>query len=259
MDIKQVAAQLYTVRDFTKTPEDIRKTMKRVRGIGYEAVQVSAIGQIDPAELKEIVDELGIHICATHIPFERLRNDTANVIKEHKLWGCNYVGLGSMPVKYRSSEEGFRTFIDEISEIGREIADSGLRFIYHNHKFEFQKFNEITGMELLLNETDPKEFEFEIDTYWVQAGGANPVNWIEKVEGRMGVVHLKDMAIVDDQQVFAEVGEGNLDWPEILKACNKIGVKWYAIEQDTCLRDPFESLAISYNNMIKLIKEYKIS
>ena len=114
-------------------------------------------------------------------------------------------------------------------------------------------------MELLLNETDPKEFEFEIDTYWVQAGGANPVNWIEKVEGRMGVVHLKDMAIVDDRQVFAEVGEGNLDWLEILKACNKIGVKWYAIEQDTCLRDPFESLAISYNNMIKLIKEYKIS
>ena len=101
-------------------------------------------------------------------------------------------------------------------------------------------------MDILLEKSDPKYFDFELDTYWIQAGGADPVEWIRKVEGRMEVIHLKDMAILDNEQVFAEIGEGNLDWPRIFQACRDIGVKWYAVEQDSCLRDPFESLAISF-------------
>jgi sugar phosphate isomerase/epimerase len=68
----------------------------------------------------------------------------------------------------------------------------------------------------------------------------------------MQVVHLKDMAIVENNQVFAEIGEGNLNWPAILQACRDSGVEWYVVEQDTCLRDPFESLAISYSYLQKL-------
>jgi len=248
-----IAAQLYTLRDFTRTPEDIEDTLKKVKKIGFNAVQVSGIGPIEPERLKGICDDLGLAICATHTPYERLKNDTEAVIREHKLWNCKYVGLGAMPKEFERSKEGFLAFAKECNEIAKRIYESGLKFAYHNHNFEFEKFDGITGMEILINETDPQAFGFIIDTYWVQAGGANPVDWIRKVEGRMGVVHLKDMAVIKGQQAFAEIGEGNLDWPSIIKACRETGVEWYAVEQDICLRDPFESLKISLEYLMKFV------
>lgn len=101
-------------------------------------------------------------------------------------------------------------------------------------------------MEILLTESDPA-VGFELDLYWVQAGGGSPVEWIRKVDGRMQVVHLKDMAIVDSKQVFAEIGEGNMNYKEIIATCRNNGVEWFVVEQDVCRRDPFESLEISLN------------
>jgi sugar phosphate isomerase/epimerase len=253
MDRKTIAAQLYTVRNYIKTEPDIENTLKKVKEIGYNAVQVSGMGPIEPERLKSICDKLDLAICCTHIPYGRLKNDTEAVIREHKLWNCEYIGLGSMPNEYRGSREGFLAFVKESSEIAKRIQDAGLQFAYHNHNFEFEKFDGITGMEILLNETDPKAFGFIIDTYWVQAGGANPVEWIRKVAGRMGVVHLKDMAIINSQQAFAEIGQGNLDWASIIKECRDTGVNWYAVEQDICLRDPFESLKISLEYLMNFI------
>ena len=104
-------------------------------------------------------------------------------------------------------------------------------------------------MEILFDESDPDLVTAELDTYWVQHGGADPIAWIKKLSGRIYHIHLKDMAIVGRQQVMAEVGEGNLNWPGILAACKEAGVKWYCVEQDKCQRDPFESLAISLRNL----------
>ncbi len=247
-----IAAQLYTLRDYLKTPEDIAKTLKKVKEMGYNAIQGSGMGPIEPTLLKEIVDKEQLTICVTHMPFDRLKDDLDAVIQEHKLWNCKYVGLGSMPPQYRESKDGYMKFIKEISEIAKKLYDNGLQFVYHNHKFEFEKFDGLTGMDILFNETDKKEFGFEIDTYWVQAGGADPVEWIKKVKGRMGVVHFKDMTIVKNEQTMAEVGEGNLNWPAIIQACKETGVEWYAVEQDICQRNPFESLAISLKNIKKM-------
>ena len=83
----QLAAQLYTVREFTKTEEDIAKTMKKVRELGYEAVQCSALGPIEPEALKNIVDNEGITICATHTSYAKMQDDPQAVIDEHNLWG----------------------------------------------------------------------------------------------------------------------------------------------------------------------------
>lgn len=251
MNTKNVAAQLYTLREFTKTPQDIRNTMKRVRQMGYEAVQVSGMGAIDPDELKGIVDEYGLKICITHTPYDRIINDFDNVVREHKLWKCDYVGLGMIPKEFERSMKGYKTFAHSMSEIAKRFNEAGLKFAYHNHNFEFEKYDGITGMDILFNESDPEVFGFEIDTYWVQAGGADPVEWIYKVKGRMGVVHLKDMAIINREQVYAEIGEGNLNWKTIIKACEETGVEWYAIEQDECRRDPFESLNMSLDYLKK--------
>ena len=92
-----IAAQMYTVRDFTKTISDIVESVKKVKAIGYDAMQVSGFGPIDPAELKKIADDNNIEICATHTGFDRMRDDTQAVIDEHLLWNCKYPAIGSLP------------------------------------------------------------------------------------------------------------------------------------------------------------------
>lgn len=247
----KVSAQLYTLRDFLQTPQDIARSLQKVREIGYRSVQVSGIGPIEDQELKKMVDAEGLTICATHIRFDELVNKTEAVIDRHLTWECKYVGLGSMPEAYRNDLDGYKRFAALISDVARKLKEAGLTFIYHNHHFEFRKMAGRTGMDILLEECDSAAVEFELDVYWVQAGGADPVEWIRKVAGRMKVVHLKDMVIgPDGNQRFAEIGEGNMNMRGILQACEEIGVEWAPVEQDQCYeRDPFDSLALSLKNL----------
>ena len=248
-----LAAQMYTVREFTKTPKDIAESLHKVREIGYKAVQISAFGPADPKDIKRMLDDEGLICCITHIGYDRLKNDLPAVIDEHKLWDCKNVAIGSVPGPFREDGvEGLKRFAGEASEIGRQLHEAGLTFSYHNHSFEFAR----TGvgkqiiMDVIFEETDPRYVMAELDTYWVQHGGGDPAYWIRKMKGRIPVVHVKDMTIeMPRTQLMAEVGEGNLNWPEILDACREAGVEWYAVEQDICQRDPFESLAISYKNL----------
>ncbi len=243
-----VGAQLYTVRAFTRTPADVRRTFARVREIGYENVQVSGLGPIAPEELRDIAAATGIRIVATHIAYERIVKEPERVIAEHRLWNCPHVAIGGMPPEYRTPD-GFARFAREASAAARPLIDAGLTFSYHNHSFELERCGERLGLEILYSESDPAVFSAELDTYWIQHGGANPVTWIRRLRDRMHIVHLKDMAIVGGKQVFAEVGAGNLEWAEILAACRDAGVEYYLVEQDVCQRDPFESLAISLANL----------
>lgn len=247
----KLAAQLYTIREHTQTASDLAASLKRIREIGYTAVQVSAIGPIPDREVKAIVDDLGLTICNTHVrPSEALWSNLDSVIAQHRAWGCRHVAIGSMPNAFREEgEAGFHRFAREASEIGRRLHEAGLTFSYHNHSFEFVRFGRRTGLDIIYEESDPRYLQAEIDTYWVQHGGGDPMAWIARMKGRMPVVHLKDMVIIDGQPAMAEVGEGNLNWPAVLDACRVAGVEWYAVEQDVCRRDPFESLRISYENL----------
>ena len=250
-----LAAQLYTVRDFTQTAVDFAASMEKIRAIGYRAVQVSAIGDIPDAEVKAIADGCGLSICNTHVSYDRLQNDLAGVIAQHRLWDCRHVAIGSMPPPLRTSADGYRAFAAAASRIGERLAQAGLTFSYHNHSFEFVRFEGRSGLEILFDESDPQHLQAELDTYWVQHGGADAVAWIERLAGRMPVIHLKDMVMLPGegggppQQAMAEVGEGNMNFAAILDACRRAGVEWYAVEQDICQRDPFESLALSYRNL----------
>ncbi|MCB0085274.1 MAG: sugar phosphate isomerase/epimerase, partial [Caldilineaceae bacterium] len=109
------------------------------------------------------------------------------------------------------------------------------------------RFGQQTGLDMIFAESDPRYLQAEIDVYWVQHGGADPAAWIQRVAGRMPVVHYKDMAILaDGSQAFAEVGQGNLNWPRMVDATIETAVPWIVVEQDRCRRDPFESLAMSH-------------
>jgi len=255
MQKSNIAAQLFTFREYTRTAEELREMFRKLADIGYTAVQVSTIGPIAPGLVKQYADEFGLSICATHISWERLTTDLDALAREHQLWDCKYIGLGGLPGHYQGSQEGYRTFAREASVIGKQLKEEyGLQFIYHNHDFEFERLDGVTGMEILLNESDPETFGFELDLYWLQAAGADPVEWIRKVRGRMQVVHLKDMAVIERKPVFAELGEGNMNYAAIIDVCRETGVEWYVVEQDICRRDPFESVDISLKYLLHKVE-----
>lgn len=253
-----LAAQLFTIRDFTKTTEDFAASMKKIADIGYIAVQVSAIGPISHEDVLQICNDNGLTICITHIGYDKLTNDIDDVIAQHHLWGTKHVAIGSMPQEFRAGEDEYKRFAEVANGIGEKLHAADLTFSYHNHSFEFVKFGDRTGLDLIYDETDPNYVQAELDTFWVQHGGADPAEWILKLKDRMPVIHLKDMVMTDEpapdflsglKQQMAEVGEGNMNFDSILDACVAANVEWYAIEQDICQRDPFESLTISYNNL----------
>ena len=248
MSNTSIAATLYTVREFTQTPKDLATTLEKIKAIGYDAVQLSALGPMEPEQIRKMLDETGLTVAATHTDYNRLRNEPDKVIEEHQTLGCKYVAIGSIPQEYRH-EEGYYQFAKEASEGAARLQTGGLVFGYHNHSFELEKFQGRTALEILYSESDPRLFTSEIDTYWIQHGGGDPALWIRDLKGRAPLVHLKDMVIKDGQPIYAEVGEGNLNWPAILEACVEAEVIWYIVEQDICQRDPFESLAISLRNL----------
>ncbi|MFC1582039.1 sugar phosphate isomerase/epimerase family protein [Planctomycetota bacterium] len=245
-----LAAQLYTIRDFMKTPADLAESLKKVKEIGYDAVQLSGHGEIDDKELKKYCDDAGLIVCATHVSFDMLENETEKAVEFHKLLDCSNVAIGGMPGDYRGSGEGFKKFAEAATVVGQKLAEHGLRFGYHNHSFELRKFDGTTGLDILYDNSDPKYVMAEIDTYWVQHGGGSPEAWLRKLKGRVPFIHLKDMVMTEETpQMFAEIGEGNLDWDGILKAGQECDVEWYIVEQDRCDRDPFEALKISLDNL----------
>lgn len=248
MSKANIAATLYTVREFTQTSKALAKTLKRIKEVGYDAIQLSALGPIDPQGIRDLADEAGLTIAATHTDYYRLVNEPEKVIREHEIYGCQYLAIGSIPQEYRH-EQGYYRFADEASKVAATLKAGGLTFGYHNHSFELERFGGRTALEILYSESDPVLFTSEIDTYWIQHGGGDPALWIRNLKGRAPLVHLKDMMVKDGQPTYAEVGEGNLNWPAILDACQEAGAIWYIVEQDICPGDPFESLAISRRNL----------
>lgn len=246
-------AQVYTIRNFIKTVPAFARSMQKLRTIGYRAVQLDLEHHPDvPATaIKQIVDDVGLQICISHFDYDLFLHELDAIIERQQIWACAHTAIVAMPGRYHAAgEEGYRRFAAEASQIGEQLATAGITLSYHNHSYEFVRFGQRTGLEIIFAESEARYLQAELDTYWVQHGGGDPAAWVQRLAKRMPVVHLKDMAILPDgAQAFAEVGEGNLNWPAILAACEAAGVKWAVVEQDLCRRDPFESLQISYAHL----------
>jgi sugar phosphate isomerase/epimerase len=245
-----LGAQLYTVRQFTQTIEDVADTLQKVARIGYTAIQISGFGPVDPKEVARLVEDNGLTVAGTHLAWNRFLNELDQVIAEHRLWKCHHLAIGALPGEYHSLD-GLKRFLDELGPISERLAQEGMDFSYHNHNHELARYGDKTWLALLYEQAPPAMLKAEIDTYWIQAGGGDPAAWVRACAGREPLLHLKDMAVMPKrEQRMAEIGEGNLNWPAILQAAREGGVEWYLVEQDECYgRDPFESLAISYRNL----------
>jgi sugar phosphate isomerase/epimerase len=246
----KLAAQLYTVREYTKNEDDIYKTLKRVKEIGYDAVQISAFGEYKPENLKTMLGRLGLTVCATHTPYERIVNETQSVIREHRLLGIKYVGLGYFAGK---TIEDYKRLSETLAPAADAFFAAGLKLLYHNHAHEFARLDGVRPLDYLRDNTDPDKFGFLPDFYWIQTAGLSPLKFIEDYAGRIPVVHFKDMRVsaVGGATNMAEIFEGNMDYDGIYAACAASGAEWAAVEQDNCDGDPFVSLEKSFVNIKK--------
>jgi sugar phosphate isomerase/epimerase len=254
---KKLAVQMYTLRDFTKTAKEFADTLKKVADMGYPAVQLSAVGcmsgdapEVSAAEAKAMLDDNGLKCIATHRSWDSLLNKLDEEIAFHKTLDCDFAAIGGIPAEpYGRTLEGYRQWVADTRPIIAKLKKSGIRFGHHNHSHEFFRPDggKLTLEDILIDEGGA-DLMMELDLYWIAHAGVNPERILERCKNRVPVIHLKDkeMMVGSNDSRIAAIGEGGMDWPHIIPACEKAGVRWYTIEQDTCARDPFDCLRSSY-------------
>ncbi len=236
-----IGAQLYTLREFTKTKEDFTETLKKVADMGYTAVQVSGTCPYDGEWLDGALKSAGLCCPVTHYSVEEIANNSLETLEKHLKFGCKNIGIGHFDFE----KHGLDSFKEKYSGPARLYKENGAMLSYHNHHQEFKKENGVTLLEKLANEMP--DLGFILDTYWIQAAGGDPALWIEKFSGRVESIHLKDMCY---DGKMAVIGEGNINFDRVFTACDRAESKYLFVEQDdTYGENPFNCLKRSYDNL----------
>ena len=258
-------------------------TLKRLSDLGFNAVEISQIsmseanvGEIDRARV-----ELGMEVAALSAametpvgaPGESLTNDFDKIVADCKQLACQMVRIGMMPFPAMASQQALLDFCSSSNEMAARLAEAGIGLYYHNHHVEFAKYDGRYILDII-RERAPL-MRFELDVHWIHRGGQDPVSVLRDYAGLVDLVHLKDYRIgqlpaeafeslqAGDYQEFmaaflgvvqfAEIGEGNLDFNGIIEQSLSSGAKYLLIEQDDQYgRDPFDCLATSRDNLIRL-------
>lgn len=253
--------QAYTVRDFLSTPAECRESYKKIADMGYDSVQAWPTAGMTPQEMQDMFNDLGLTNCSGGGDFETMLKGGGieEAAKAAKIFGSRYVGVGTMPEEYRYTQDGMKRYAHDMNKIAGMLKKFDCALLYHHHALEFYSFGGgLNGMDIMVSETDADGVYWTLDTHWLASAGVDPVYWIKKLKGRVPIIHFKDYGIIkgaekieDVCKTFAEVGEGNINWPPIVEACKETGVEYVIVEQDFCNKDPFESLRISYDALVR--------
>ena len=233
------ALQLYTVR--VPLAQDTANTMRRVKEAGYTYVELAGLSGKTPMEFKTMLDDAGLLPVSSHFGMEEYSERMDSVLERCSLFGVKHAILS-----YANAEDraGWEKTAAQLNQIAEQLGEAGVSFLYHNHAHEFEKqYDGLYALDILLGGA-PKVM-VQLDTFWVRYGKEDPVAYIRKYTGRCPLLHVKDMAPEGDKPIFAEVGSGTLEWPDIFAAAQQAGVAWYIVEQDECKGDPIESAAVS--------------
>jgi sugar phosphate isomerase/epimerase len=241
-----ISLQLYTVRDALKA--NPLETLEKIAAIGYQAIEV---GLDNSPEFLAKARELNLPITAAHIGLAALREDIEGIFAKCQAMETKFAILSYVAESERGSAQDWQKLAAFLDEAGAQLHENGITLCYHNHDFEFESFDGKYGIDWLLETASPQYLQAEFDTYWIQKGGANPTQYLRTYAGRVPLLHIKDMTPEGD---FAEVGAGVLDWPSIFSAAEAQGVTSYIVEQDQCAGDPFDSIALSMENLRKMGK-----
>ena len=252
--IKKLGFQLYTVRDFIGDYEFADVAFGKLAKMGYTEVQTFG-RPFDEKLFYELLQKHGISVIGTHYDLKKICEDPEGTVALHRMWNTTNIGIGSLPPVAHNNLTELKAFIKQFNDAAAIYAKEGFKLTYHNHSFEFVRIDGYkTIMDVLFEELDPENTSFVLDTCWVAAGAGDVTQWMEKLKGRIDILHLKDACI--DRNNYAvrvtEVGNGNLAWDKIIATAEEIGVKHYIVEQDNGFnRTPFNSLKMSADFLAK--------
>ena len=247
-----IALQLYSVRD--ELEKDFVGTLRKTKELGYDGVEFAGLYGHKPAEVRDILSQIGLIPISAHVPFLDLVVDPEKVVGEYAEIGCKYIVIPYLLPEYRPGEEKFSEVISGAQAIGEAAKKAGMILLYHNHDFEFKKIGGLFALDVLYNKVPSDLLKTQIDTCWVNVAGVDPSDYIRKYAGRSPVVHLKDFVMqgkkpeklyeligiedekkdekTEDSFDYRPMGLGVQNFTEILKACKDAGVLWVVVEQD---------------------------
>jgi len=227
---------LYSIRNYLDTEEKFTETAKKLSEMGYSYMQFSG-APFNAEMIARVSEKSGLPVVLTHVPMDRIINDTEALYKEHELFGCKYIGLGSMPTDAMTDKKRCFEIVDALEDAAVRIEKLGGKFFYHHHHREFYKFDGETIFDYIVK--NAPHIHFTLDTYWLQYGGVDVCDTIDRLAGRIECLHLKDYMIAvsggekkNFAPVYAPVGSGNQDFKKIVKHAAAAGCEYYLVEQD---------------------------
>src|SRR5216683_92832 len=235
-----IGLQLYSLRE--QFARDVPKTLDQVRTFGIKYVETHSTYGLTPEKFRAELDSRGLKAVSGHFSYERCRDDIEGVAREAQILGEQYVGCAWIPHKDPFDETTCREAIKVFNRAGEALAKHGLKFFYHTHGYEFQPHGQGTLFDLLVAGTKAEFVRYEMDVFWIVHPGQDPVKLLEKYGRRFELMHVKDMKkgtptglLSGSSDVSNDValGTGQMDWPAILGAAKRAGVKQYFIEDES--------------------------
>jgi sugar phosphate isomerase/epimerase len=233
--------QLYSLRSQFKL-RGVPWTLDRVKSFGITEVELAGTYDLTPEQFKAELDQRGLIPVSGHFPYGRYKNDLEKVVAEAKTLGLKYAGCAWIDHKDNFDEAECQDAIATFNKAGEALASAGITFFYHCHGYEFEKHAQGTLMDVLITGTKPEHVSYEMDVLWVVFPGQDPAALLEKYPTRWKLMHLKDLkkgvatgSLSGGTDVKNDVtlGTGQMNWPAIFAAAQKIGVKHYFIEDES--------------------------
>ena len=240
--VDRIGLQLYTLRN--EMAQDFEGTLERVAELGFKEMQFAGYHGRSPAEVRRILDRLGMTSPAAHVGLGLMRDEIDRQIDIAGEIGQQYIVIPSLPSDERSLND-YERHSEALNEYGLRCKDHGMTIGYHNHSFEFELQGEKIGYDYLLYFTEPDLVKFELDLYWAVNANVNPIEIFNKNPGRFPMVHVKDQNTAGQ---MVDVGRGIIDFAEIFTHSEKAGIKHYFIEHDFP-SDGLNSVAYSFNSV----------
>lgn len=221
--MRPIGLQLYTLRKpFAADPMG---TLERIREVGYDAVEFAAPLDSDFDALAARLRDIGLDCPSAHVGLGDMAERPDAVLAMARALGCRYLVMPFVMPDQRD----WSAVIDKLGGFAVRARAEGLRVAYHHHDFEFEAVDGVRPFDRLTAETDPDLIDFELDVYWLGKAGEDPAAMIEKMAGRVKLIHLKDMA---DDGGMADVGAGTYDFSTLIRAADSAGAEHYFVEHD---------------------------
>ena len=230
----ELSIQAYTVRDVMTTAEQTADTFRKLASFGFTGIQTAGF-PTTPEDYAAAAKAAGLRIIGTHLEFSLLL-DTPQAVRIHSLLGTTNAGIGGMPGMWDPdfSRETLADCIEKANRAAAGLSRYGMKFTYHHHAKEFSRIGGETMMDILVRELDPETTSFVLDTYWLQHGGVAILEWLEKLAGRVDILHLKDKGVPfgSNNGAITELGNGNINFRDVIRAARDTGVQELCYEQD---------------------------